>query len=112
MTFDQFMEVLVVGAVVVLPALAITMRLALRPIVDAIAKLTENVRTRTDSSSVERPSLQEMRDELRQLQQRVVELQEANAFHQSLFPTTNAPNSDPATARTDDARLEPRDGAV
>lgn len=106
MTFDQFIEVLVVGSVVVLPALAITMRLALRPIVEAIVKLTDIVKTRTDPPSADRPSVQEVREELRQLQQRVLELQEANSFQQSLFPTLHASHSDPDAASTDDASLE------
>lgn len=93
MTFDQWIELLVVGSIVVLPALAITVRLALKPIVEAVVRLAEGL----NGSGGLRPrdldpGVGRMQEELAELQRKVADLEAAESFHQELLLPESLPD--------------------
>jgi hypothetical protein len=90
-----------VSAIVVLaPVLAITSRIALRPIVDAIVRLRESSASAQSGSlggAVERRVL-ELEDEVAQLRAGMSRLEETVAFQQKLLAAPSSPASLAATA--------------
>jgi hypothetical protein len=92
------MIVLCVAAVVVLaPVLAITSRIALKPIVDAIVRLRENAHGGALDGAVERRVL-ELEDEVSQLRAGMSRLEETVAFQQKLIAAPLTSGSLPASA--------------
>jgi outer membrane murein-binding lipoprotein Lpp len=105
MPVDDIVKLCVILSLVVLPALAITARFALKPIVDAILRLKEGGMlpgSQNLAAGQEVPLLasevRHLRAEMAQLQQSVAQLQEAETFHRSLgeraAPPQIAPSAD------------------
>jgi hypothetical protein len=44
MTFEQLLELLALVSIIVFPALAVTLRIALKPVIDAILGLSEGLK--------------------------------------------------------------------
>jgi len=90
MDVENFVKLAMVVSIFVLPALAITTRFALKPIVDAILRLKEGgvLPGASSAGAQEIPLLvaevRQLRDEVAQLQQSVGQLQEVERFHRSL----------------------------
>jgi hypothetical protein len=93
MTFDQWIELLAVGSIVVLPAVAITVRIALKPIVEAVVRLAQAT---TGSGGLpprdDNPAMGRMQEELAELQRKVADLEAAESFHQHLLKSASLPN--------------------
>jgi len=91
MPFDDLIKLMLVSSLVVLPALGLTVRFALRPIVDAILRLKEGGVLSPDSSATLAAEIREMRaqlqhthDEVAQVRQEMTRLQEAESFNLAL----------------------------
>ena len=91
MDVDDIVKLCVIMSVVVLPALAITARFALKPIVDAIVRLKEGgllpgsqALAGSQDVAMLASEVRQLRDEMAQLQQSVAQLQDAETFHRSL----------------------------
>lgn len=90
MDVDDIIKLCIVFSLVVLPALAVTARFALKPIVDAILRLKEGgmLPAAASAAGAEPPALtaemRQLREELALLQQTVTQLQDAESFHRSL----------------------------
>jgi hypothetical protein len=85
------MIVISVAAIVVLaPVLAITSRIALKPIVDAIVRLRESAHGGALNGAVERRVL-ELEDEVSQLRAGMARLEETVAFQQKLLAAPGSP---------------------
>jgi hypothetical protein len=91
MSPDDIVKLAMITSVVVLPALAITVRFALKPIVDAILRLKEGGVLPSSPSlagnqevAMLASEVHQLRDEMAQLQQTVAQLQDAETFHRSL----------------------------
>jgi hypothetical protein len=87
MTFEQLLELLAVGSIVVLPALAVTMRMALKPIVDAILRLSEGLKgsQAQGGQGGDPAALERANEEIGELRRRLAELQKAEQFYQRLI---------------------------
>jgi len=92
MPVDDILKLLMVCSVVVLPATAITLRFAIKPIVDAILRMKEGGVLPRDGAQVQlggevaqvRAELRELRDEMAQLQHGVAQLRDVESFHRAL----------------------------
>ena len=92
MTPDEIVRLTMILSVVVLPALAITVRFALKPIVDAVLRLKEGGLIPSSAASVAAgqdvalltAEVRGLREEVSQLQQSVAQLQDVENFHRSL----------------------------
>ena len=96
MDVDEVIQLAVIMSLVVLPALALTARFALKPIVDAILRLKEGgVLPGSSLPAGDLPLLvtevRHLRDEMAQLQQTVAQLQDAATFDRSLAERPAAP---------------------
>jgi len=89
---DDLVKLCIIVSIFVLPALALTTRFALKPIVDAILRLKEGgvisggqpaVGTGQDLAMLA-GEIRQMREEMAQLQQSVAQLQDVDSFHRSL----------------------------
>jgi hypothetical protein len=105
MDMDEIVQLAVVMSLVVLPALALTARFALKPIVDAILRLKEGgvfPGATAMAGGQDVPLLvsevRHLRDEMAQLQQSVAQLQEAEAFHRTLAEHPAPPQIAPASS--------------
>jgi hypothetical protein len=94
MPVDDVIKLMIVSSLVVLPALGLTVRFALRPIVDAIVRLKEGGVLSPDNSSVLAAEIRQMRaelaqthDEVAQVRQEMTRLQEAESFNLALRET-------------------------
>jgi len=105
MDSGDIIEIAMVFSLVVVPALGITARIVLKPIVDALVRLKEG--GVLPSSGVGSPSemgllreeIRQMRDEMAQLSGTVANLQEAQEFHRALRdPGQSQPQLPPADA--------------
>ncbi len=76
---------IIFGAVLIVPALAISARLALRPIVESMARLKETFLAGQDtrSQSLE-AEVRELRAEVQSLRSDMAALQKADAFYRQL----------------------------
>ncbi len=83
MDSGDIIELSLVFSLVVLPALGITARLALKPIVDAILRLKEGMDSRPAAE------VQHLVEEVRQLRATVERLEVADSFHRSLLESTS-----------------------
>jgi hypothetical protein len=85
MTPEEILQFVVVGAIVVIPALAISARIALRPMVDAVARLRELTMTRdkvqADALAAE---LKELRATTAELAEEDRALREGGEFYRQL----------------------------
>lgn len=84
---NDIVKFLVVTSVVVLPALAITARFALKPIVDAILRLKEGGVLATESAATLRDvtlELQQLRAEVAEMKGEMARLQDVHSFHAAL----------------------------
>ncbi len=95
MTVDGIMELLLFLVLVVLPLLTVTMRLSLKPIVEAVIQLSEGLsRSRgprlghEDAAAFER-----MQEDLSQLREKVAELEAADRFYRGLIETQGSSDS-------------------
>lgn len=91
MRTDDIIALLLVCSLVVLPALGITARFALKPIVDAILRLKEGGVLPGDSAatlgagvSQTRAELHALREEVAQMRVELARVQEAESFHAAL----------------------------
>jgi hypothetical protein len=104
MDAKEFTQMAVVFAVVVVPALGLTMRFALKPFVDAILRLKEGgVLPSADPATA--AELRIMREELLEMRQTVRRLEEADSFHRELGAGSGAN----AVAERQSSLPEPRD---
>jgi len=82
---EEILQFVVVGAIVVIPALAISARIALRPMVDAVARLRELTTTKdrvhADTLATE---LRELRATTAELAEEVRALREGGEFYRQL----------------------------
>ncbi|MBV9773347.1 MAG: hypothetical protein JO040_05330 [Gemmatimonadetes bacterium] len=93
---EEIAKLSVLFSVVVLPALAVTARFALKPIVDAILRLKEGGVLSNNAVSGTDPMLlaeiRQMREEMAQLQQSVAQLQDVESFHRALAESGRQPS--------------------
>lgn len=81
---------------VIVPALGVTARFALKPIVDALLRLKEGgllptaLRNADDAASLT-AEVRQLRVEIAQLQQSVARLEEAESFHRGLAGHSGTP---------------------
>jgi hypothetical protein len=75
-------EILFVIGVFVIPALAVSARIALRPIVDALVRLPEALPTR--SASPDSDEIRELRTRIEYLEDRLASVEETADFHREL----------------------------
>ena len=94
---------ILVVSLVVLPALAITARFALKPIVDAILRLREGgvlpgspAAASSQEVAMLASEVRHLRDEMAQLHQSVAQLQDVESFHRSLAEPAAPPKIGPA----------------
>jgi len=93
---EEIVKLAMVVSIFVLPAIALTTRFALKPIVDAILRLKEGglIGSGASAGTQEIPLLvaevRQLRDEVAQLHQSVGQLQEVERFHRSLESPTPA----------------------
>lgn len=98
MPVEDIVKLCMVMSLMVLPALAVTTRFALKPIVDAILRLKEGGVLGRDQAlaAQEIPLLvaevRQLREEMAQLHQSVAQLQDAESFHRSLSAPAAAPS--------------------
>jgi hypothetical protein len=103
MDVDEIIQLCVILSLVVLPAMALTARFALKPIVDAILRLKEGGvlpgSAALPAGMQDLPLLvsevRHLRDEMAQLQQTVGQLQDAATFDRSLAERPAAPRIAP-----------------
>ncbi len=91
---DDVMKLVVIFALVVVPALGITVRFALKPIVDAILRLKEGgvLRSYDPGATTE---VRQLREEVAELQRTIRELKEVESFHRTLAaPPAPGPSRD------------------
>ena len=95
MTVDDIMELLLFVVLVVLPLLTVTMRLSLKPIVEAVIQLSEGL-SRSRESRIgheDAAALERMQEDLSELRQKVAELEAADSFYRGLIEAQGS--SDP-----------------
>jgi TolA-binding protein len=83
----EIVETIIVLSVVVVPALAVTARFALKPIVEAILRLKEGGLISGPGDHAAQQLVAEMRQlrgEISQMQRQINELKEGAEFHQAL----------------------------
>jgi hypothetical protein len=94
---DQWLELIAVVSVVTLPALAITVRLALKPIVDAILRLNEAMNSPSRSAPRQfSDEARRMEEEFDEIRRRLADLEAAHTFHRQLGEATRAAIGKPA----------------
>jgi hypothetical protein len=98
MDTHDIIQSLIVVSVVVVPALGITARFALKPIVDAILRLREGgvLPGPTDATTHQLTSqVLEMRGEIAAIQRQLTEMRDAADFHRALQqpPTPTLPRT-------------------
>ena len=84
---EEIMELLLFVVVVVLPLLTVTLRLSLKPIVEAVIQLSDGL-SRSRESRVgpeDAAALERMEEELAALREKVSELEEADRFYRGLI---------------------------
>lgn len=98
MGVDDIMELLLFVVLVVLPLLAVTMRLSLKPIVEAVIQLSEGLRGSRESriGHEDTAALERMQEDLSELREKVAELEAANSFYRGLIETQSS--SDPTAS--------------
>lgn len=95
MDTDDVVKFMVIFSVVVLPAIAITARFALKPIVDAILRLKEGGVIPTENAGTLREvvaELQQLRAEVAEVKGEMERLRDVESFHAALreAPRTEA----------------------
>lgn len=98
MAVDDIMELLLFVVLVVLPLLTVTMRLSLKPIVEAVIQLSEGL-SRSSESRIGREdaaALERMQEDLSELREKVAELEAANSFYRGLIEAQSS--SDPTAS--------------
>lgn len=95
MTVDDIMELLLFVVLVVLPLLTVTMRLALKPIVESIIRLSEGLNGSRESriGHEDAAALERMQEDLSKLREKVAELEAADSFYRGLIEPQSS--SDP-----------------
>lgn len=98
MAVDDIMELLLFIVLVVLPLLTVTMRLALKPIVEAVIRLSEGLRGSVESriGHEDAAALERMQEDLAELREKMAELEAANGFYRGLIETQSS--SDPTAS--------------
>ena len=91
MPVDDIIKLMLVMSVIVMPALGITARFALKPIVDALLRLRDGGVLPGDSSRIAAAEVSaltahvaRLEDELAQTRQEMARLKEAESFHLAL----------------------------
>jgi hypothetical protein len=103
MDVDGIIKLMVVTAVVVVPALGVTIRFALKPIVEAIVRLKEGGVVSSDSTAMLaevrqlRAELQHTHDEVAQMRQELSRIQEAESFNLALRGGQESPAALPGS---------------
>jgi len=87
MPVDDIMELLLFVVLVVLPLLTVTLRLSLKPIVEAVLQLSDGLsrpgRARIEGGEAE--AVERMQDELAELRRKVADLEAADTFYRGLI---------------------------
>ena len=98
MAVDDIMKLLLFVVLVVLPLLAVTMRLSLKPIVEAVIQLSEGLRGSKESriGHEDAAALERMQEDLSELREKVAELEAANSFYRGLIESQSS--SDPTAS--------------
>ncbi len=98
MTVDDIMKLLLFVVLVVLPLFSVTLRLSLKPIVEAVIQLSDGLRGSRESRirREDAPALERMQEELSELREKVAELEAANSFYRGLIE--NQSSSDPTAS--------------
>ena len=98
MTVDDIMELLLFVVLVVLPLLAVTLRLSLKPIVEAVIQLSKGLgRSREPRiGHVDAVALERMQEDLSELREKVAQLEAADSFYRGLIETRSS--SDPTAS--------------
>ncbi len=95
MTPDDILGYVVVAAIVIIPGLAISARIALRPIVESIARLRElTASAESDRSRALQAEIEDLRAVTAELKDEVRALREGGEFYRAL----QAPPGTPGTA--------------
>jgi hypothetical protein len=87
MAVDAIMELLLFVVLVVLPLLGVTLRFALKPIVEAVLQLSDGLRRPGESrlGGEEAAALERMQEELLELRGKVAELEATETFYRGLI---------------------------
>ena len=98
MAVDDIMELLLFVVLVILPLLTVTLRLSLKPIVEAVIQLSEGLRGSKESriGHEDAAALERMQEDLSELREKVAELEAANRFYRRLIETRSS--SDPTAS--------------
>lgn len=102
---DDLVKLCIIFSIFVLPALALTTRFALKPIVDAILRLKEGgvisggqpAVAASQDIALLAGEIRQMRDEMAQLQQSVAQLQDVDSFHRALAEPAARPQIGPSS---------------
>lgn len=97
MDVESVLEPLLIVSLVVLPALAVTLRIALRPVVEAIVRMREMFVSRPDARLTE-ARMARMEDEMAELRAMVRRTLEAADFDRRLPGPTGAPSTGTPTS--------------
>ena len=101
METENVIELALVFSLVVVPALGITARIVLKPIVDALVRLKEGgvLSSGGPVASAEfgqlREEIRQMREEMAQLSGTVASIREADEFHRALREPAQSPSLPP-----------------
>jgi hypothetical protein len=97
-TVDDIMKLLLFVVLVVLPLLTVTMRLSLKPFVEAMIQLSEGLRGSRESrmGHEDATALERMQEDLSELREKVAQLEAADSFYRGLIETQSS--SDPTAS--------------
>jgi hypothetical protein len=95
MPVDDIMELLLFVVLVVLPLLTVTLRLSLKPIVEAVLQLSDGLsrpgRSRIDGGDAE--AVERMQEELSELRRKVADLEATETFYRGLIEAPDPSSS-------------------
>ena len=101
MSIDDIIQLIGLFALIVLPSMAIAVRIAIKPMVDAILRLREGLQPEPAQqlADPDRAELARLGGEILQLRRTVARLEEANTFYQTLLqPAVRVEEDPPASS--------------
>ena len=92
MPLDGIMELLLFVVIVVFPLLTVTLRLSLKPIVEAVIQLADGLARSREArlGQADAAALERMEEELAELRGKVAELEAADGFYRGLIESKSA----------------------